>query len=198
MQVLVKNPFLSLNLDSLDLLPSFWNPECLYPGDEFSFTSLLDLSDSLKLSPLFFLDARVAFTLSAMASVPTFFHGLGPLGTVAGLSRVPSGHSTEEIAALQNYIDEYFPRPAVFTQAPYDQIVTFGETRVDEKLWDQLQVGGFYILGSIGQPIELPQRPFEAFGKLWPFGNPTEFGWAFNQEDLGLEDFYFSKFKKLG
>lgn len=198
MQVLVKNPFLSIDLESLDLHPSFWNPDCFYPGDDFSFGSLIDLSDSLQRSPFYFLDARVAFTLSALAPVPTFFHGLGPLGTVAGLSRVPSGNTSEETSSLKNYFDEYFPNPPVFANAPFEQVITFGENRVNEKLWDDLPVGGFYLLGSIGQPIEVPKKPFEAFGKLWPFGAPTEFGWAFTEEDLGLDDFYFSKFKKLG
>jgi hypothetical protein len=198
MQVLVKNSLVYCDFEALDLVPTFWSPDCYYPGDAFSFASLMDLSVSLRQSPFFFLDARLSFALSALSPVSTFFQGLGPLGTVAAFSRVSSGNSSEQMSMLTKYFIEYFPNAPVFSKAPYQQILTFGEGRVNEELWDQLAVGGFYVLGFLEKPIEAPKKPYEVFGKLWPWGSPTEFGWFFQENDLGLDNFYFSKFKKLG
>jgi hypothetical protein len=45
--------------------------------------------------------------------------------------------------------------------------------------------------------VKIIKEAFEAFGKVWPIGSPTEFGWKFQDSLSGLNEFEFTKIKKL-
>lgn len=197
MQVLVKNK----NAEEVvlkDVIESFWDANCFYPNDDFSVTSLFELSGSLRFSPFYFLDARLAFMISQLEKESSIYvQGLGPLGTVAALGFSGSGFHQEDPVKVRTYVKEYLPSDPIKMNDKYDLIINFGETSINTEQWKKLKVGGFYLGGSIGGPINLTRYNFEAFGKIWPFGEATEFGWHFNVAELGLENFYFVKIKKL-
>lgn len=197
MQVLVKNSF-SQVLTHNHLHPAFWDELCFYMDEKFSIPQLFESVDPFDLSPYFFLDPRVAFLISQMSlSGDAFIQGLGPVATVAALTKVDRGIHTEDFAKTEKIIQEYLPKSNVTQLKTFNQIVVFGSNKVDEELWKNLLVGGFYLMGSITGPITVPHFDFEAFGKLWPIGMPTEIGWKFNDQNSGLVNFEFCKIKKL-
>lgn len=186
MQVLVKNPFAKQPLDS-GLVESYWDPDCFLPGQTFSMSSLVELSDFVGLSPYYFLDSRVALMLSLLNRGSVFVKGMGPLGSLAAIGRAGTGFTNERI---DKYVSEYFPSNPLERRSSYDQVLVFDEEVIDSELWNLLRPGGFYIYGSMKKRLHPPEQPFEAFGKLYPVGSPTEFGWKF-------EDLEISKIKKL-
>ncbi len=204
MQVLVKNPFSPSKLEAKNVIESFWGSDCLYLGPAFAMSSLMDPSESVGLSPFMVLDAKIAFLISQMNSVGcTCAEQLGPLGLVA--AKIKSGSSfvhKEDQKKLSRYGEEYLPKDnqVITTESgSFDQVVVFGSNTINQDLWKNLNVGGYYLLASDKESIriDLEHEEFEAFGKRWPFGMPTEFGWRFNQEEWGLDNFEFAKIRKL-
>ena len=196
MQVLVKNPY-SPEIGSKGLIESFWSPNCLYPSETFSFSSLMGLTDPVGLSPFLMLDPVVAFTVSQAEKKISFCKNLGPLGTLG--VHFFSGEKViheENPEAFMRYREEYLPHDPVATGSRYEQVIVFGENVIDEKLWSKLSPGGFYIIGTRGK-ITPGNYPIGPFGKLWPVGMPTEIGWQFDETNLGLDNFSFAKLKKL-
>ncbi|MFP5385963.1 MAG: hypothetical protein ACLGHN_07775 [Bacteriovoracia bacterium] len=196
MQVLVKNPF-TPEIEPKGLVESFWSPNCLYPGHDFSFSVLLDLSNNVSLSPFLMLDPKVAFTVSQVNKAEAFCKNLGPLGTlgVHFFSGEKVIHEENQKEFLK-YQEEYLPHNPASESLTYEQVVVFGENSIDEKLWNKLTPGGFYIIGTQGR-ITAGNFNVEPFGKPWPLGVATEIGWRFNASELGLEEFEFAKFRKL-
>jgi hypothetical protein len=198
MQVLVKNSY-AQELEVENIHESFWDPNSFYMDEYFSMSSIFELSDPLGLSPFYFLDPRIAFLISQMKSGGDLvMRGLGPVATVAALGKVERGMHFEDQAKVKNTIHEYLPKSNVETLLSYDQVVVFGEQKIDEVLWKNLRPGGFYLLGSITGKINPLVDQYEPFGKMWPIGMPTEFGWRFNDSSSGLVEFEFAKLKKLG
>ncbi len=197
MQVLVKNSF-AQEIELKGTHESFWDPNVFYVDETFSISDLINLSDPLGFSPYYFLDPRVAFLISQLHKGGELFaRGLGPVGTVATMGAVQKVMHTEDPQKVSRVIEEYLPHSNVQNLSNYDQVIVFGENKVDEILWKKLRVGGFYLIGSIQGSIEHPKEAFEAFGKLWPMGIPTEFGWRFQDSLSGLNEFELMKIKKL-
>lgn len=197
MEVLVKNPF-AQEINPADVSTSFWSSDCLYMGSRFSFSSLFGQTDPLSYSPFLVLDARIAFIISQAEKTDAYCRGLGALGTIGVTVQTRScvGHN-EDKDKFQNYVKEYLPDDPSKNWQGYNQIITFGENRVDPALWNRLKVGGFYLMGAEAPLSIQPGSSFEAFGKLWPVGEATEFGWLFQEEKWGLKNFEFAKIKKL-
>lgn len=127
-----------------------------------------------------------------------FARGIGPLGVVALQFNSLKVSHEEDGEKLKKYLREYLPGKVeiALELSSYDQIVVFGESQVDMKLWEKLKTGGHYIFGGEG-PLTFPESGrFEAKGKLWPKGHATEFGWRFDVPELGLENFEFAKIAK--
>ena len=196
MQVLVKNPH-GPQIKLADVVPSFWDTDCVYPDDHFSFAALMDQTDLVGLSPYFFLDARIAFMLSELTRATVYARGLGSLGAVAAFSKAGSGDHSENVNKTQTFIQEYLPLDPILKINSFDQIICFGEEEIDMDLWKRLNTGGTYLLGSLTGPMKLKTFDFEAVGKMWPMGGPTEFGWEFDDDSIGPGHFYFTKLKKL-
>lgn len=204
MQVLVKNHLALSKVEPQNVIESFWSEKCLYLGANFSMSLLMDLSDPVSLSPFLVLDAKVAFLISQLNPVATTYaRQLGPLGLIGAHLMTNSKFIHEEDPKkIGRYLDEYLPKSQqdiVSGEEKYDQVVVFGESVVKPELWNKLKVGGFYILASDKAPItiDLSYEEFEAFGKRWPYGQPTEFGWRFKEEEWGLKDYEFAKIRKL-
>jgi hypothetical protein len=204
MQVLVKNPFSESRLVPKNVIESFWSPDCLYLDAKFSMSSLTGPSDSVGLSPFLVLDAKIAFLISQLNAVATTYaRSLGPLGLVGASILIGAKIVHEEDQKkVSRYLEEYVPREnqsITPDTKSYDQIVVFGGTRIDQNLWKQLNVGGYYLVASDKSAIEidLEQEKFEAFGKLWPFGESTEFGWRFKEDQWGFTQYEFAKIRKL-
>lgn len=201
MQVLLKNPLAVVKVKDLDLLPSFWSEECWFMGPRFSMSSLMEATDPLGLSPYLVVNAQVALLLSLLdKKETTLVQNLGPLGSV-GVFLFTEGALIyrEDESKVKQYLEEYvgadFSLPEV--QSFPDQMIVYGENTIRMELWDKLQVGGTLILGS-SRPIMLDSSlNFEAVGKLYPLGEATEFGWRFDEENLGLEKFEIVKVRKL-
>ena len=197
MQVLVKNSF-AQEIELRGAHESFWDPNVFYMDDNFSISELISLSDPLGFSPFYFLDPRMAFLISQLNKGGELFaRGLGPIGTVAAMGKVQKVMHTEDFHKVGKVIEEYLPEGNFQNLSNYDQVIVFGESEVDEILWNNLRVGGFYLIGSMGGSIVYPKEAFEAFGKVWPIGSPTEFGWKFQDSLSGLNEFEFTKIKKL-
>lgn len=197
MQILVKNTY-GPELKLSDVKESFWSDDCLYMGDSFSLSDLMEQTDLVGLSPFYFLDPRVAFGLFQLKEGSLYARGLGSVGTVAAFMMCKEGWCAENRDQILKNIKEYLPFNPLKDSKTYDQIMTFGEKKIDDQLWEKLKVGGFYYLSSTSGKIDLGDKKFEAFGKLWPIGEATEFGWKFNSKVSGLENFEFAKVKKLG
>lgn len=202
MQVLLKNPYAGIDLKDLDVFPSFWSEDCLFMGPRFSMSSLMQVSDPVGLSPYLILNSQIAFLLSLLEQrTTTLAHNLGPLGTVgAYLFTKNSMIYREDESKIKKYLGEYVPKdqgmPAVQTLP--DQMIIFGENTIRQSLWEKLAVGGVFILGVSKQKITIdPTFKFEALGKLYPSGEATEFGWRFDDENIGMEEFEVVKLKKL-
>ncbi len=204
MQVLVKNPFSPSKPEAKNVIESFWSPDCLYLGAAFSMSSLMDPSEEVGLSPFLVLDAKIAFLISHLNPVQTTYaRQLGPLGIVGAHIKTGSKFIHEEDQKkVSRYLDEYLPKDnqGLVSQAEkYDQVVVYGENTINQVLWKKLEIGGYYLLATdkSGIKIDLNHEEFEAFGKLWPFGEATEFGWRFTEEEWGLNPYEFAKIKKL-
>lgn len=199
MQVLVKNPY-AIALPAKNVLPSFWSDDCLYMDQAFSMTSLMELTDPLGLSPFLVVDARVAFTLYLLKKGRALYtRNAGALGALGGhiISESAITHN-EDPKKFDLYAKEYLPHAVKVPQEPYDQIICFNSKTVDPVLWKKLEVGGYYILATNEGSLTVnPPGKFEAFGKIWPKGMPTEFGWKFKEENLGLAGLEVAKIKKL-
>lgn len=197
MVVLIKNPF-ALEISSVGLEPSFWSSEHLIPGDHFSLSKSLGETLLVGYSPYLVLDAKVAFVISEAAKKDAFCRGLGALGTVGVYvtTRCPVGHN-ENPEKFKSYVEEYLPADPTKNWQGYEQIITFGESSIDPELWSKLKVGGYYLLGSQVPIVIKPGSLFEALGRPWPYGGPTEFGWKFNEVHFGLSHFEFVKIRKL-
>jgi hypothetical protein len=204
MQVLIENPYLPKLPEIEHAIRSFWSDNCLYPTDKFAMSSLFELSDLVDLSPFLFLDAKVAFLLSYLrAGESCYARNIGVLGIIAGHFQTQSkfGHAEDSRKLLQ-YAAEYLPadkRSFTTSEDTFDQIIVFGENTIARDLWSKLKVGGFFILASDKSPLTINLDPseFEAFGRLWPYGMSTEFGWRFKEKEWGLENFEMAKIKKL-
>lgn len=200
MQVLIENPNAPFLNKPKVLIPSFWSPSMFFMGPEFSMTSLIDLSDPLGLSPFLSVDVKVAFLISQIESgVSVFAKNMGALGVVALQFSSTTVSHHEDRKRLEQYYREYLPagkRVIAPEFDEYDQVVVFGESKINPDLWSKLKIGGHYIFGAI-EKLEFPAESFfEAKGKLWPFGEATEFGWRFQEETLGLPEFEFAKLQK--
>lgn len=204
MQVLVKNPFSQSKLEAKNVIESFWGSDCLYLGAAFSMSSLMGHSEMVGLSPFLVLDAKIAFLISQMNPVNvTHAQQLGPLGLIG--AKIKSGSTfvhEEDQKKLNRYEEEYLPKDNQLITSrdeTYDQVVAFGSHTINQELWKKLDVGGFYLLASDKDSIQinLEHEEFEAFGKRWPFGVPTEFGWRFKEEEWGLNNYEFAKIRKL-
>lgn len=160
-------------------------------------TSLMDLTNPLGLSPYFVVDAGMAFMISRVEKGRIYIRGPGELGSTAILMKAGEGFVAGDRNKLRQYIREYLPSDPLVESESFEQILTFGENRVDPVLWEKLNPGGFYQLGVKAGPIDLSGFKFEAFGKLWPWGQATEFGWRFDDETPGLTGFEFARIKKL-
>jgi hypothetical protein len=202
MQVLVKNHYAPCQLPLSQVVPSFWLEACLYPTGTFSMSSMMDPRDLLGLSPFLVLDAKVAFAISQLSpSALLYGKNLGPLGTLAahllsGCQLLPQEHPQK----FARYLKEYLPpdEQQIFSDSrAFDQVISLGENKLDLELWRELPVGGLYLMGGEKLELELAGGDFEALGKLWPYGEATEFGWQFHEESLGLDNFHFCKLKKL-
>lgn len=197
MQVLVKNSF-AQEFKLQNIHQCFWDLNSYYMDDNFSMSTLFDVTDSSDLSPFYFLDPRIAFLISQMnLGGDLLIRGFGPVGTVAALGKVQRGMHFEDQVKVKNTIQEYLPKSNIETLLTYDQVVVFGEQKIDESLWKNLTPGGFYLLGSITGPINVTMDRAEPFGKVWPVGVPTEIGWKFNDSRSGLIEFEIAKLKKL-
>lgn len=204
MQVLIKNPFFKSHLTTQHLIESFWSPHCLYPNENFALSSLMDLSDPLGFSPYLLIDARIAFATSQLVPGKSCYaRQIGALGVLAAYFQTLGifGHE-EDDKKISLFQKEYLPQELqnfISPQTTYEQVIVFGESMIDLQLWSKLKVGGFFILASDKTAITVNLAPedFEAFGKLWPFGEPTEFGWRFKEAQWGLQNFNFMKIKKL-
>ncbi len=204
MQVLVKNPFSPSKPEAKNVIESFWGSDCLYLGAAFSMSSLMDPSEAVGLSPFLVLDAKIAFLISQMNVVDTTYaRRLGPLGLVGAKIKTGSRFVHEEDQKkLSLYTEEYLLKDnqELTTQSEqYDQVADFGSHIIDQDLWKKLKIGGFYLIASDKNSIQidLEHEEFEAFGKRWPFGGPTEFGWRFKEEEWGLNNYEFAKIRKL-
>lgn len=200
MQVFLKNPKAKSDLKALDLIPSFWSHESFYPGPRFSMSSLM-LLDQGNLSPYLVLNAQVALLLSLLdKKTPTKVFNLGPLGIVGASLLVGEVVLHEENSSkLQEYFKEYFGEiPEKGTSVGLKQVLVFNESKIRADLWDELEVGGTYIIGASTRPIQMdPSLSFEALGRSYPVGEKTEFGHRFQEEHLGLSHFEIVKVKKL-
>jgi hypothetical protein len=199
MQVLVKNPF-AIALPAKNVIPSFWSDECLYMEPTFSMTSLMELTDPLGLSPFLVVDARVGFCLYMLKKGRALYtRNAGALGALGAhiVSESAITHN-EDPKKFDQYAKEYLPHAVETPKGLYDQILCFNSKTIDPILWNKLEVGGFYILATIEGSLTIkPPGKFEAFGKLWPKGMSTEFGWKFNEENIGLNGLEVAKIKKL-
>jgi hypothetical protein len=191
MKVLVKNPFNS-DCPTLGLTPSFWDDDTYYPQADFSFGKIMTLIGPLGLSPYLLLDPKISFLSSLAQKGDTYCRGLGPLGVLAVYFRSEGKISSPD--REERYEIEYLPSKPKEAMPSFDQIVIFGETHVDLKLWDQLKVGGRYVLGAQGDLFLNVNA--ETYGRHWPLGMPTEYGWKFDVKDLGLENFELMILKK--
>ncbi len=167
-------------------------------------SSLMDPSDTVGLSPFLVLDSKIAFLISQLNKVnTTFARNLGPLGLIAAAIQSGSRFVHEEDQKkVSRYLEEYLPKESqniVSQEITYDQVVVFGEISIDQNLWKKLNVGGYYLIASdkSAVQIDLEHEEFEPFGKLWPLGASTEFGWRFEEDDLGLSHYEFTKIRKL-
>lgn len=164
-------------------------------GPVFSMSSLMSLTDTLGLSPYFVLDPKSAFLISRLDKGSVYIHGTGALAAVAAMARTGRGFF-QDGKKLDDYIKEYLPFNPLHEDEEYEQILSFGHNKIDPSLWKKLKKGGFYILGA-QEKLDLTGFQFEAFGKLWPVGEATEFGWRFDSEESGLTKFETAKLKKL-
>ncbi len=201
MKVFLKNPWAKKSdLNGSDLVPSFWSNFCYYPGPRFSMSSLM-LLDEQTLSPFLVLNSQVALLLSLLDKrSPTKVFGLGPLGTVgAGLLSGDLVIHEENSPKVEEYLKEYYGTiPEISSQGKLQQVLAFNETTIRSNLWEELEVGGIYIIGS-NEPIQLDKTlSFEALGRSFPVGEHTEFGHRFDDENLGLNNFEIVKIKKKG
>ena len=202
MQVLIKNPYYPANLASKGLIESFWSDKCFSIGENFDFGAYQ--IDTVELSPFLSIDARVAITSALLVPQKSCYaRGLGSLGILAAFFMTQGKFKLEEDPQkLSPYLKEYIPQEVasfLVTEEPFEQVVVFGENFIPPDLWSKLKVGGFFILASTKGAIKVDLIPgdFEAFGKLWPYGEPTEFGWRFKEAQWGLGGFEFVKLKKL-
>lgn len=202
MQVLVENPYAPLRERPTELLESFWSETTYYMTPMFSITSLLSQSDVVGLSPYALVDARVAIMISRLNPAESAFtKNVGALGMTVVAFHSSCVGSEERRADVAKYFKEYLPQeriPVIGAQL-YDQIIVYDETEIDLELWKKLKVGGHYIFGSSKGPLSysIPPKHFDAIGVLYPYGEATEFGWKFEEDELGLKGFEFSKLKKL-
>lgn len=199
MQVLVKNPY-AVALPAKNVSQSFWSDDCLYMAPEFSMTSLMELTDPLGLSPFLVVDARVGFTLNLLKKGRSLLtRNVGALGAIGAhiISQSAITHH-EDPKKFDLYAKEYLPHKVDAGTEPYDQILCFNSKAIDPVFWKKLEVGGFYILATTEGSLSInPPGKFEAFGKIWPKGMATEFGWKFKEENLGLQGLEIAKIKKL-
>lgn len=197
-QVLVKNPFAN-HLVIQNVIPSFWSDDCLYPDDDFSLSTLFKASEPVGFSPYLFLSPQIAFSLTLLEKgKSTYVRGAGALGSVAVMmtTGVQVVHE-EDTKKFNAYLEEYLPLKSDNQTKEFAQVLTFN-SGIDSDLWKQLPVGGFYILaGEKGAIKANPPGEFEAFGRIWPVGMATEFGWTFTDEETGLKNFEVMKLKKL-
>lgn len=164
----------------------------------FSMSSLMELSDPLGLSPFLVIDSKIAFLISQLTQVQNLYtRKIGALGVIA--AHIYSGADIvhdEDPKKVERYSKEYLPHTFKMADDPYDEVVVHNESSIDPELWKRLKTGGFYIIGAKSVTLN-PPGEFEAFGKLWPTGESLEFGWKFNDEKTGLNDFEYYKIKKL-
>lgn len=200
MQVLVKNPY-AVALPAKNVTPSFWSDDCLYMQNTFSMTSLMELTDPLGLSPFLVVDARVGFSINLLKKGRSLLtRNIGALGAIGAhiISQSAITHH-EDPKKFDQYVKEYLPHKVESGTEPYDQILCFNSKTIDPVYWNKLEVGGFYILATTEGSLTIkPPGKFEAFGKIWPKGMSTEFGWKFTEENIGLQGLEIAKIKKLG
>lgn len=203
MQVLVENPYSPLDARPLGLSPSFWSPSTYYFSPHFSMGNLMSESIKLGLSPYVVVDARVALFLSQLTKgTSVYTRNLGALGVVVAQFVSLSVTHNEDSKKVANYLKEYItPKEMIIAPdlALYDQVVIFGECDIQDHLWEKLKVGGYYLLASYSEGLQITRKKEEyAVVKMsWPQGKETEFGWRFDEEELGLFGFEFTKLKKL-
>ena len=125
--------------------------------------------------------------------------GMGSLGAI-GAHIIAGGalNHSEDSKKIELYAKEYLPHKLETAVEPYDQVLCFNQKSIDPELWNKLKVGGYYIYASTEGSLSInPPGKFEAFGRIWPLGMPTEFGWKFKEDNAGLGGLEFAKIKKL-
>lgn len=199
MQVLVRNPHGS-RFRPQNVVESFWSKDSLYLGPTFAMTSLLELNDPKGLSPFLVLDARIAFYIDQLELADSLItKNLGPLGTVgAHLKTNAKIYHNEDPRKFDRYVKEFLPENPVKEFKEVGEVIVYNETSIDKTLWSRLKKGGYYLIASGKEPLEIdPPGKFEVIKESWPAGMETEVGWRFVNEDLGLENFEFAKIRKL-
>ena len=206
MQVLLENPFNPLGSVTDNVTQSFWSDNCLYMDSNFSINAMLKMTDPVGLSPFFILDARIALLISLVSKNSSLLtRGLGPQAVVACLSNFKSQlEHFENPQLIDKYLAEYFPKSYSININKIlrpKQIIIYNEIEIDLKLWEKLDIGGMYILGTTSKSpiLNLSPSRFEAIGNLWPVGESTEFGWKFEtkNDELGLNGFEIHRLKKI-
>lgn len=199
MQVLVRNTYGTYVRPS-HVFESFWSNDCLFLGPTFPMTSLMELNDSTGLSPFLVLDAKMAFLIHQLETSKTLVtKNLGPLATIGAhlLSGAKIYHNVDKKKFAQ-YVKEYLPQNPEAKEKVWDQVIVFNEPKINPAFWQKLKIGGYYILATTKQSIELEVKgKFHIIKSKWPKGQETETGWRFSEEELGLEDLEFTKIRKV-
>jgi hypothetical protein len=195
MEVLVKNTHAG-PVPLAELAASFWDPDCFYPGPVFSYAD--SLTREFRYSPFYVLQPPVAFLLAQIGPGSTLVRGTGALGAVLALDRSGGGRFAGDPVRFDRYAAEYLPASPLSSSGPWRQVVTYGETGIDPAFWDQLSVGGIYLLGTHREPELPPGLEGEPRRGEWRFGAATQNGWRIHEPELGFEDFILSAFRKTG
>lgn len=199
MQVLVKNNF-GKPIRPQDVIESFWSDDCLLLGPTFPMTSLLEINDGTGPSPFLVLDAKMAFFIKQLTKSKTLAaKNLGPLATIGAhiVSGAKIAHTEDKKKFIQ-YVKEFLPTNPEVKETSFDQVIVYGESSINPTLWKKLKVGGHYLLATAQGPLVInPTGKFKMIRTTWPKGYETKFGWRFDEEDSGLENFEFTKLRKL-
>jgi hypothetical protein len=77
-------------------------------------------------------------------------------------------------------------------------VIVYGEASINPTLWKKLKVGGHYLLANSHEPLLITNvGKFKIIRSVWPKGYETKCGWRFDEVDSGLENFEFTKLRKL-
>ncbi|MBY0517474.1 MAG: hypothetical protein K2P81_11220 [Bacteriovoracaceae bacterium] len=201
MQVLVKNPWANFEVPKT-LDESFWSSNSFYLKKDFSFSSMFELDTDF--SPFLSLDMRMSFISSLPREGQSLScQGVSALTLIACFFQTKTHifHDLPE-AELTPLLNEYLPADLHHffsrSQGPTDQVLILNHEPDLLMLNEKLMKKGRLILVSTQGAIAFSPHPkdYEAWGRLWPMGEATEFGWRFTKDCVGLEGLEFSQFNK--